>query len=89
MTTTETWMDEAGQMVDGCPTKEDVVKLVANWIDTSAQFARNSDYYRDLLDRCGKAIGDRAYICDDGSKSDEVLRAKIPEIIESDYCDGG
>jgi len=66
-----------------------VVRLVANWMDTAAQYARNADYYRDLLDRCGKAIGDRAYTCDDGSRCDEVLRAKIPEIIEADYCNGG
>jgi hypothetical protein len=32
---------------------------------------------------------DRAFTCDDGSRSEDVLCAKIPEIIEADYVNGG
>lgn len=52
------------------------------WMESAAQFCRNMEYYRGLLDRIGRSIGPEAYTADDGSVSDEVLRAKVPEIIE-------
>lgn len=102
MTTEATWMEEARQIAAQCwcddETKdremdvalaEAVAKRIAAWMDTAAQNQRNTDYYRDLLVRCGKAIGDRAYTCDDGSRSEDVLCTKIPEIVETDYVNGG
>lgn len=56
------------------------------WEETAAQFARNADYYRGLLDRIGRAIGPEAFTADDGSISEDVLRAKVPEIIESRFA---
>ena len=95
---TTDWMEEARMAAAQCwcdkETKdkvmdpvlaEAVAKRIANWMDTAAQNQRNTDYYRGLLERCGKAIGDRAFITDDGSRSEDVLCAKIPEIIETDY----
>ena len=64
---------------------EAVAKRIAAWMETAAQNQRNTDYYRGLLERCGKAIGDRAYTQDDGGKTEDVLCAKIPEIVETDY----
>lgn len=64
---------------------EAVAKRIAAWMETAAQNQENTDYYRGLLIRCGKAIGDRAYTQDDGGKVKDVLCAKIPEIIENDY----
>lgn len=64
---------------------EAVAKRIATWMETAAQNQRNTDYYRGLLERCGKAIGDRAYTQDDGGRCEDVLCAKIPEIIEADY----
>lgn len=52
------------------------------WVDTAAEFARNMEYYQGLVDRIGRAIGREAYIADDGSVSQDVLRAKVPEIVE-------
>lgn len=52
------------------------------WVDTAAELARNMEYYRGLMDRIGRAIGREAYTADDGSVSQDVLRAKVPEIIE-------
>src|SRR4051812_42418119 len=52
------------------------------WEESAAQFCRGAEYYRGLLDRIGRAIGPEAYVADDGSVSDDVLRAKVPEIIE-------
>ena len=95
------WMDEARQLAAQCwcdpetedrvmdpPLAEAVAKRIAAWMDTAAQNQRNTDYYRGLLVRCGKTIGDRAFIADDGTRSEDVLCAKIPEIIEADYVNG-
>lgn len=68
---------------------EAVAKRIAVWMDTAAQNQRNTDYYRELLIKCGKSIGIEAYTQDDGGICDEVLCAKIPELIERDYCNGG
>lgn len=96
------WMDEARVLAAQCWCDEETknctmqpevaeafAKRLAMWMQTTAQTQRNADYYRELLERCGKAIGDRAYICDDGSRSEDVLCALIPEIVEADYIHGG
>ena len=64
---------------------EAVAQRIANWMDTAAQNQRNSDYYRGLIERCGKAIGRLAYIADDGSVSEDVLCAKVPELVEKGF----
>jgi len=89
------WMDEARMVAAQCwcdKETEDrimdpvlceaVAKRIAVWMDTSAQNQRNTEYYRGLLVRCGKAIGKQAYITDGGDISEDVLCAKIPELIE-------
>lgn len=40
------------------------------------------EFYKGLLDQCGEAIGPDAYIADDDSVSDSVLRAKLPELVK-------
>lgn len=55
---------------------------LAAWIGQSAQNQRNTDYYRGLVERCGEAIGEQAYIADDGGKHNDVLCAKVPELVE-------
>lgn len=53
------------------------------WLDTAAQFSRNEDYYRGLVQRCGKVFGAAAYQCDDGvSVSQDILCDKVPELVE-------
>jgi len=94
----EMWMQEARGMAAQCwcdPETESkimdpvlceaVAKRIANWMDIAAQNQRNTDYYRGLLVRCGEAIGNRAYIADDGSKSEDVLCAKVPELVEKAF----
>lgn len=96
------WIEEAREIAAQCwcdvetegkvldpELAESIAKRISLWMDTAAQNQRNTDYYRGLLERCGKAIGARAFIADDGTKNDEVLCAKIPEIIETDYVHGG
>jgi len=48
----------------------------------------STEYYRGLVERCGKAVGVRAYTDDDGVVHQDVLNAKVPEIIEEDYSQG-
>lgn len=94
-TSFEAWMPEARQIAAQCwcdeSTKdrimdvdlcEAVAKRIAIWMDTAAQAHRGIDYYRGLVVRCGKALGDDARKCDDGSMSDEILCAKVPELME-------
>lgn len=102
METQEDWMDEARVIAAQCwcdketesipmdsVLAEAVAKRIALWMETAAQNQGNTDYYRGLLERCGKAIGDRAFIADDGTRTEDVLCSKIPEIIETDYVNGG
>lgn len=94
------WLPEAQEIASQCwcdpETKDkemDIVlgnafaKRLAVWMDTAAQNQRNTDYYRGLLVRCGEAIGGRAYTANDGTRMEDVLCAKVPEIIEADYTE--
>lgn len=83
------WMPEARALAEDCwSDKEAVARRIAGWMDTAAQNQRNCDYYRGLLVQCGKIIGDRAYISDDGKFQPDVLVSKIPEILKTDYESG-
>lgn len=53
-----------------------------NWRDTAERESRNRDYYRELLERIGRSLGEQAYIADDGSRMQDVLVAKVPELVE-------
>ena len=53
----------------------------ADWEAMAAQCGRETEYYRDLVIRIGKALGPAAYRCDDGSTATEVLCAKVPELV--------
>ncbi len=51
------------------------------WCETAAQHCRNEDYYRGLVQRIGAMFGEDAYRADDGSVMQDVLCAKVPEIV--------
>ena len=53
------------------------------WIETARQHANNEEYYRGLLDRIGERVGPSAYVSDDGSVQDSVLRAKVPDLVSA------
>lgn len=55
---------------------------VEHWTETAAEYARNAEFYRDLLDRCAAHLGPEVYVSDDGSVQDSPLRLKMPELIE-------
>lgn len=52
------------------------------WMEIASEYAHNMEYYRGLVDRIGVLLGDEAYICEDGSRSEDILRAKVPELVE-------
>jgi len=89
------WMSEARQIAAHCwcdpetsgtpmdaRLAEAVAKRIQAWMETSAQNQRNVDYYRSLVVRCGEAVGEQVYIADDGGKHEDVLCAKVPELVE-------
>lgn len=45
-----------------------------NWQETAL-------YYTELLDKIAEHFGIEAYRCDDGSFSDDPLRAKMPDLV--------
>lgn len=53
------------------------------WEESARQFARDADYYRGLVVEIGKALGEAAYIADDGTRSEDVLCAKVPELVRA------
>lgn len=59
----------------------DVAKSIQAWYDTAAQHYRNECYYRGLVQEIGLIFGDEAYISDDGSRQQDVLCAKVPELV--------
>jgi hypothetical protein len=61
---------------------EAVAKRIAAWMETAAQYCRNADYYRGLVQKCGEVIGQEAYTQDDGGIVTDVLCAKVPELVE-------
>ena len=96
MTTNETWMEEARHLAAQCwcdketehipmdsRLAEACAKRIAAWMDTAAQAYRDVEYYRGLVVRCGKAIGNESFIADDGSRSEDVLCDKVPELVEA------
>lgn len=60
-----------------------VSRVLRNWYDTAAQHCRNEDYYRGLVQEIGAMLGDEAYISDDGSVQEDILCAKVPELIRA------
>lgn len=95
LSSTETWSEEARQIAAQCwcddETKhlemdavlsEAVAKRLAPWMDAAARAERAAQYYRDLVVRCGQALGEPAFTADDGGKSEDVLCAKVPELVE-------
>ena len=52
------------------------------WEETARQCQRNYEWYRGLLEQIGEMLGEEVFICDDGSKSQDMLISKIPEIVK-------
>lgn len=66
--------------------REQLVAALASWIETAAMNQSDTYYYMGLLDQCAEHLGEDVYICDDGSRSESPLRAKIPELVKALVC---
>lgn len=62
-------------------TLDDAIRERNAWCDTAQRHCKNEFYYRGLVVNIGEMLGPDAYISDDGSIQDEVLCAKVPELI--------
>lgn len=51
------------------------------WQETAERESRGVAYYRSLVVNIGETIGEAAYIADDGGRADDVLCAKVPELV--------
>jgi len=60
-----------------------VSNALRHWFDTAAQHARNEEYYRGLVQEIGLMLGKDAFISDDGSVQQDVLCAKVPELVRA------
>ena len=61
---------------------EQIKKKWSSWKETAAQMSRNADYYRNIVVEVGKLLGKEAYTADDGNVYDEVLCAKVVELVK-------
>lgn len=77
------WTGEARVIAELCNGDiEATTARIAAWMETAADTQRDVDYYRSLVERCGEAIGEKAYTQDDGGIVPDVLCAKVPELVE-------
>lgn len=53
-----------------------------NWQQMAFAFHNNYEYYVSLLDKIGKSFGKISYISDDGSIQQDIIRAKLPELVK-------
>ncbi len=72
--------------IEQCGKPETLEQAIAErnaWIESAMTFSRNEDYYRGLVEQIGRLLGSDAYIADDGSISQDILCAKVPEMVET------
>jgi hypothetical protein len=63
--------------------RDDALLARSAWKETARQHCQNEEYYRGLLDEIGNILGPEAFISDDGSVQQDVVRAKLPELVRS------
>jgi hypothetical protein len=63
-------------------TLEEAIRQRDAWVASAMQFHKNETYYRGLVVSIGEKLGPDAYVSDDGSVQQDILCAKIPEMIE-------
>lgn len=60
---------------------EEFAKVLEGWLDCLAYSEKGCEYFRGQLRKCGEHIGIEAYTSDDGSVQQDVLAAKVPELV--------
>lgn len=59
----------------------DQAREIEAWKETALLHHRNEQYYRGLVVKIGEMLGEAAYIADDGGRAEDVLCAKVPELV--------
>jgi hypothetical protein len=78
--TEKSWAEENLPLPE---TLEQAIRERNGWCETAARHLRNEEYYRGLIIKIGEALGPEAYTSDDGSLQQDVLCAKVPELVLS------
>ena len=90
--TFEKYCDNTGQIPNevALNTWDYLMPQIHNWVDTANLFHSNSDYYRGICVKIGELLseevyicGEEVYMCDDGTKSEDVLVAKLVEVLKN------
>ena len=61
---------------------EQLIRERDAWMEDCKRHLRNEQYYRGLVLQIGECLGQEVYVCDDGSISQDILCAKVPELVE-------
>jgi hypothetical protein len=82
MIASQIWCDEknSGKILDYDLTIS-IAGRIESWMKVAAEYSNNCDFYRNLLIKCVENLGpfkDKVYICDDGSRSEDILFLNIP-----------
>jgi hypothetical protein len=77
------WAEAENDRVALLADREALVAERDNWIETARLHHKNAEYYRGLVIRIGEAIGSQSYVSDDGSVQQDVLCAKVPDLVEA------
>lgn len=56
---------------------------LVGWMLTARDYAKSSEYYRNLLVQIGRDFGHAAYVADDGTVMEDPIVAKIPELVQA------
>jgi len=60
---------------------EAFAQILDGWLDIARYYESGMELYRGLLDKCAEHLGEEAYMADDGSRMDDPIRLKIPELV--------
>lgn len=60
---------------------EPMAQLLFAWIETGQQAARDREYYQGLVRSIGEQFGEAAYRADDGTRMEDVICAKVPDLV--------
>jgi hypothetical protein len=67
--------------------RETAERSATAWQETSRQNQLNADHYRDLVVKIGEMFGQEAKTQDDGGISEDVLCAKVLELVAKSIAD--
>lgn len=65
-------------------TIEEAIAYRNAWYETALQHCKNEEYYRGLVWEIGNLLGEPAYTGDDGIVQQDVICAKVPELVAAE-----